>query len=82
MSRPFALQFIPKFRDAVFGLVLRYSDTELRSLNKDQLEEISDAIEKLLKRIDSTEDVAKHVEKFGLDIGTYLFNEIVTNCFV
>ena len=68
LGKQFLRRFLIPLRLSIFDSILDLSDVEMRELSKEIIEEIVKAMEKLLKRIYSTRDIACFVDKFQLKL--------------
>jgi len=74
LHRDFALEYIPKFKDAVWRNILKSPDSNLRNFTKERIDTIIQAFDPLLKRIVSLPEKYEALERFNLEISLLCFD--------
>lgn len=73
LVRMFALEYIPKLKDAVFNNILKSPENNIRNMAKEKYDHIQKALDDLLKRGYSLGEKFTFMENFSIDVGKMLF---------
>jgi len=73
LHRDFAVEYIPKFKEAVWRNILKSPDSNIRNFNKDRLDAIVQAFDPLLKRVYSLPEKYQMLEEFQLEVCSICF---------
>ena len=73
LQRDFALEYIPKLKEAVWENILKSPDSNIRNFSKEKIEAITSAFDNLLKRVYSIPEKQEMIETLNLEVSVMCF---------